>query len=72
MKRQKATGAQLTIPFGIPTYWTPEQALAVVEMLDGLRELIWDRYGMQMFDELRKENLPRKSDLFGDPDDRSF
>jgi hypothetical protein len=72
MIRQNATSAQLTIPFGIPTYWTPEQALAVVELLDGLRELIWDRYGMQMFDELRKENSPRRSDLFDDPDDRPF
>ena len=71
MERQNATHP-LTIPFGIPAYWTPEQALAVVELLDGLRELIGDRYGMLLFDELRKQNLPSRSDLFGNPDDRPF
>lgn len=29
-----------TLPFGIPADWTPEQAFAVVELLDQLRELI--------------------------------
>jgi hypothetical protein len=72
MKRPTATHAQLTIPFGIPSYWTPEQALAVVDLPDGLRELIWDRYGLQLFDELRKEYVSRRSDPFGDPDDRPF
>jgi len=64
MKRPNATHAQLTIP--------TEQALAVVDLLDGLRELIWDRYGLQLFDELRKEYVSRRSDPFGDPDDRPF
>ena len=26
----------------IPVTWTPEQALAVYELLDGLRERIWE------------------------------
>jgi hypothetical protein len=29
------------LPFAIPAYWTPEQALAVVELLEDLRDLIW-------------------------------
>jgi hypothetical protein len=45
----------LTIPFAIPAYWTPEQALAVVELLDDLRELIWAHYGMQVIDEARQQ-----------------
>jgi hypothetical protein len=31
----------LTIPLNIPAYWTPEQAFAVVELLDDLRDRIW-------------------------------
>jgi hypothetical protein len=46
----------LTIPFAIPAYWTPEQALAVVELLDDLRELIWAHYGMQVIDEARQQH----------------
>ena len=48
-----STQRLLTIPFAIPAYWTPEQALAVVELLDDLRELIWAHYGMQLIDEAR-------------------
>jgi hypothetical protein len=32
----------------IPTLWTPEQALAVFELLDELRDKIWTRYGGQI------------------------
>jgi hypothetical protein len=48
----------LTMPFGVPAYWTPEQALAVVELLDDLSKLIWAHYGMQLRDDIR-ENLLR-------------
>ena len=48
----------LTMPFAIPAYWTPEQALAVVELRDDLRELIWAHYGMQVIDEAREQHRP--------------
>ncbi len=32
----------------IPTLWTPEQAVAVFELLDDLREKIWTLYGCQI------------------------
>jgi hypothetical protein len=46
MKRPNSTRSLLTIDFGVPAYWSPDQALAVVELLDGLREFIAERYGM--------------------------
>jgi hypothetical protein len=36
------------ITVDIPVTWTPEQALAVFDLLDKLREKIWTRYGGQM------------------------
>jgi hypothetical protein len=55
----------MTLPpssrFTIPAYWTPEQALAVVELLDDLREVIWDHYDMQVIDELRQQHLANSS-----------
>jgi len=39
----------------IPDYWSPEQALAVYEFLDDLRERVWDRYGEQITERLRLE-----------------
>ena len=44
--------------FTIPAYWTPEQTLAVVELLDDLRQLIWAHYGMQVIDEVREQHRP--------------
>jgi hypothetical protein len=39
----------------IPDYWTAEQALAVYEFLDELRERVSDRYGEQITERLRLE-----------------
>ena len=39
----------------IPDDWTPDQALAVFEMIDLLRELVCDRYGMQIQDSMREQ-----------------
>jgi hypothetical protein len=39
-----SNGLPLTIPLEIPAYWTPEQAFAVVELLDDLRDRIWAHY----------------------------
>ena len=50
-----STRLLLTIPFAIPAYWTPEQALAVVELLEDLRDLIWSHYGAQLRDEYREQ-----------------
>jgi hypothetical protein len=52
-------GLPLTLPFDIPAYWTPEQALAVVELLDDLRELIWNHYGFRLIDESHEQQKPR-------------
>ncbi len=38
------------IPFDIPDDWSPEQALAAYELLDALRERIWDRYQLQLIE----------------------
>jgi hypothetical protein len=48
----------LRILFEIPDYWTPEQALAVYELLDGLCERILSRYEAQILDALREECAP--------------
>jgi hypothetical protein len=63
MKRPASTRSLLTVPFAIPAYWTPDQALAVVELLDGLRELIWARYGLQLLGERRARLQPLADSL---------
>ena len=43
-KASHSAGLPLGVPLEIPTYWTPEQAIAVFELVDDLRETIWAIY----------------------------
>jgi len=42
----------------LPTYWTPEQALAVLEILDALRDQLLDLYGLQIQQAIREHLYP--------------
>jgi hypothetical protein len=56
------SGRQCGIPFILPDDWTPEQALAVVALLDDLRERICNHYAVPLHDLLREQSLPISSD----------
>ncbi|MGH8029971.1 MAG: hypothetical protein ACREO3_08560 [Arenimonas sp.] len=45
-------------PFTLPNYWTPQQAMAVVDLLDDLRERIWAIYRIQLLDAYRRDRAP--------------
>ncbi len=49
------SGLQRGIPFHIQEDWSPDQVLAVIELLDDLREVIWQRYQMPIQDLLREQ-----------------
>ena len=49
------SGRQRGIAFILPDDWTPEQALAVFELLDDLREQIWAHYQIPIQDFLRDD-----------------
>jgi hypothetical protein len=44
----------------IPRSWTPEEALAVFELIDDLRDKIWNLYNLQLQDLLRQQCIPRR------------
>jgi hypothetical protein len=56
-----SNGLPLIIPLEIPAYWTPEQAFAVVELLDDLRDHIWAHYSAQLLDQYREQYGPAES-----------
>jgi hypothetical protein len=39
----------------IPATWTAEEALAVFELLDELKQKIWDRYGSRLQELLQEQ-----------------
>ena len=55
MTTSSQPGLPFTIPLAIPAYWTPEQAQAVVELLDDLRERIAAHYQLQLIDLYREQ-----------------
>ncbi len=50
------SGLQRGIPFIIPNDWSPEQALAVVELLDDLREIITQHYQVPLHELLLEQH----------------
>jgi hypothetical protein len=47
-----------TIRFAIPTNWTPQQALAVFNLLDELSHRIWAHYELHLVEELIEQDRP--------------
>jgi hypothetical protein len=67
------TGLPLTVSLQIPTYWTPEQAFAVFELIDDLRDAIWQCYNIQLIDEFRDQLKPDLVNCSAkEPDDPDF
>ncbi|HEY3847171.1 MAG TPA: hypothetical protein VGL95_08665 [Acetobacteraceae bacterium] len=59
----------------IPASWTPEQALAVLELLNDLQDALWAVHGDRIQDMLQQEQGFAAADLqSGEPsnDDPSF
>jgi hypothetical protein len=52
----------LTISLQIPTYWTPEQAFAVFDLINDLRDAIWQCYSLQLLDQYRDQCRPAALD----------
>jgi len=49
------SGLQQGLAFLIAADWTPAQALAVLELLDDLRERIWQQYALQLQAQLQEQ-----------------
>ena len=62
-------GLPLTIPFGIPTYWSPEAALAIFEFVDEMRDIILAVYGTHIQDAARQRCQFRQPEPVVIPDD---
>ena len=57
-----------SVPIAVPTHWSPEQALAVLECLHAVREAVWARYGPQAQQAWRDQLMPDQAPPEFDPD----
>jgi hypothetical protein len=70
---KSTTSLPLTIALQIPTCWTPEQAFAIFQLVDDLREAIWQCYALQIQDEYREQLRPSPAACAdADPSDPPF
>jgi hypothetical protein len=58
-----------TIPCAIPTYWSPETALAVFELIDEMRDIVSAVYRTEIEDAARSRCNSSPADLPVIPDD---
>ncbi|MFP3710052.1 hypothetical protein SB783_39280 [Paraburkholderia sp. SIMBA_009] len=54
------SGRRRGLPFVVPDDWTPEQALAVFELLEDLLAVVTDFYGAQLHELLREQRSAPK------------
>lgn len=59
-KAKAKAGARLV---ELPAHWTPEQALAVFEILDLLRDELWGAYGPEIQQAFRDNLMPEQAPL---------
>jgi hypothetical protein len=52
------TSLPLSVPLPIPTYWSPEEALAVFQIVDELRDIILAIYWQHLRNAASHENPP--------------
>lgn len=64
--RRTRTGSRLV---ELPAHWTPEQALAIFEILDLLRDELWAAYGPEIQQAFRDDLMPEQASLPLDPDE---
>ena len=58
--------------YHLPDYWTPEQALAIVQFIGDLREAIFAHYGEQLIEIYREQSLYGGPSSTTPPGDSSF
>ena len=61
------SGLQHGLELFIDPRWSPEQAMAIIELLDDLRDRIWAHYEIALLDRYRKERITRNDPPLNDP-----
>ena len=60
----------MTIKVNVPKYWTPDQAVEVLEFLDHICEAIWSEYQIEIVEQLKiDQNYEYDSDIDIDIDE---
>ena len=67
MKAHQLSGLRHGLQLFIDPHWSPEQAMAVIELLDDLRDRIWTHYESTLLNTYRDERITRHDRPVTDP-----
>lgn len=68
MKRHhQPFGLQRGLELLIDPHWSPDQALAVIELIDDLRDRIWAHYEVTLMTQFREERVTHNDVEISDP-----
>lgn len=68
MPRQRRKRLRATAEFGLPSHWSPRQALAVFECIELIRDQLWLAYGPDIQRAWREQLVTECSPRDFDPD----
>jgi hypothetical protein len=66
-RHHQPSGLQRGLELWIDPNWSPAQAMAVIELLNDLRDRIWAHYEFTLMDEFREESATRIDVEITDP-----
>lgn len=66
-RTHQPSGLQQGIDLLIDPHWSPDQAMAVIELLDDLRDRIWSRYESVLQQQFRDDRATRHDVEIADP-----
>jgi hypothetical protein len=67
MRHHQPSGLRHGIPLLIDPNWSPEQVMAIIELLDDLRERIWSHYEVVLLDKYQSDRITRYDVEISDP-----
>lgn len=67
MRHHQPSGLRQGLPLRIDPNWSPEQVIAVIELLDDLRDRIWAHYEAVLLDKFRNDRVTRCDVEVSDP-----
>lgn len=67
MRHHQPSGLRRGISLLIDPHWSPEQVMAVIELLDDLRERIWGHYDSVLLAKFQNDHVTRHDVEISDP-----
>jgi len=67
MKHHQPSGLRQGLPLLIDPNWSPEQVVAVIELIDDLRERIWSHYEVVLLDRFQNDCVTHHEVEVSDP-----